>query len=55
LIAGSAFVPKPDVNVGVVHLVPRTQPVMNAPFAVVEKFMRNIFSFRQKYCIKGVQ
>jgi len=54
-IPGSAFLPKPEVNVGVVHLVPLEQPHIDLPFKMVEKVVRCIFSFRQKYCIRGVE
>jgi len=54
-IPGSAFLPPPDVDVGVVHLVPLESPVISLPFKLVEKVTRCIFSFRQKYCYKGVQ
>jgi len=54
IIKGSAFVPKPKVDVGVVHLVPLVNPVIDLPFDMVEKVVRCLFSFRQKYCIKGL-
>lgn len=54
-IPGNAFVPKPKVDVGVVHFVPRVEPRIGLPFEVVEKFMRNVFHFRQKFCRRGVE
>ncbi|KAG8243568.1 Dimethyladenosine transferase 1, mitochondrial [Homalodisca vitripennis] len=54
-IPGSAFLPKPDVNVGVVHLVPCENPIIDLPFELVEKVVRCVFSFRQKYCVRGVE
>uniref|UniRef100_A0A1B6KI00 rRNA adenine N(6)-methyltransferase n=1 Tax=Graphocephala atropunctata TaxID=36148 RepID=A0A1B6KI00_9HEMI len=54
-IPGSAFLPKPEVDVGVVHLVPREVPVIDLPFPLVEKVVRCVFSFRQKYCVRGVE
>ncbi|XP_075224438.1 mitochondrial transcription factor B1 [Lycorma delicatula] len=54
-IPGKAFVPKPDVDVGVVHLVPLHTPVIDLPFEIVEKVTRCIFHFRQKYLIRGVE
>lgn len=54
-IPGDAFVPKPDVDVGVVTLVPLKTPQTNLPFDHVEKVMRYIFSMRQKYVRRGVQ
>lgn len=53
-IPGKAFLPKPDVDVGVVTLVPLQMPLTTLPFEVVEKVMRHIFSMRQKYCRRGV-
>lgn len=54
IIPGKAFVPKPDVDVGVVTIVPLKVPLTTVPFAVVEKVVRHIFSMRQKYCRRGV-
>uniref|UniRef100_A0A0K8SDC9 rRNA adenine N(6)-methyltransferase n=1 Tax=Lygus hesperus TaxID=30085 RepID=A0A0K8SDC9_LYGHE len=53
-IPGKAFVPKPDVDVGVVHFVPLVTPMIDLPFDLVEKVARCLFSYRQKYCIKGI-
>ncbi|AWP16715.1 putative dimethyladenosine transferase 1 mitochondrial [Scophthalmus maximus] len=54
-IPGRAFVPKPEVDVGVVHFTPLVQPQIQQPFKLVEKVVRNIFQFRRKYCHKGVE
>ncbi|KAJ0178504.1 hypothetical protein K1T71_006327 [Dendrolimus kikuchii] len=54
-ISGAAFLPKPDVDVGVVTLTPLKQPIMKLPFKMVEKVVRQIFSMRQKYSIRGAQ
>ncbi|XP_038223386.1 mitochondrial dimethyladenosine transferase 1 [Zerene cesonia] len=54
-IPGDAFVPKPDVDVGVVTLTPLKRPLMKQPFKLVEKVVRQIFSMRQKYSIRGAQ
>lgn len=53
-IPGKAFVPKPDVDVGIVTLVPYQVPLTDLPFDLVEKVCRYIFSMRQKYCRRGV-
>lgn len=53
-IPGKAFVPKPEVDVGVVSFIPRVEPQIPLEFKMVEKVVRNIFQFRQKYCKKGV-
>lgn len=53
-IPGKAFVPKPDVDVSVVTLVPYQVPLTTLPFDLVEKVCRYIFSMRQKYCRRGV-
>lgn len=55
LFIGKAFVPKPDVDVGVVRLTPLKKPIINLPFNVIEKVIRCVFSYRQKYCIRGVE
>ncbi|XP_050352003.1 dimethyladenosine transferase 1, mitochondrial [Nymphalis io] len=54
-IPGAAFVPKPEVDVGVVTLTPMKQPIINLPFKLIEKVVRQIFSMRQKYSIRGAQ
>uniref|UniRef100_A0A1I7XHQ4 rRNA adenine N(6)-methyltransferase n=1 Tax=Heterorhabditis bacteriophora TaxID=37862 RepID=A0A1I7XHQ4_HETBA len=54
-IPGSCFVPRPDVDVGVVRFVPRVEPLINTSFEVVEKVCRQIFHYRQKYVIKGLK
>uniref|UniRef100_A0A1L8EBQ3 rRNA adenine N(6)-methyltransferase n=1 Tax=Haematobia irritans TaxID=7368 RepID=A0A1L8EBQ3_HAEIR len=52
-IPGKAFVPKPDVDVGVVKLIPLKYPKTDLPFGLVEKVVRHIFNMRQKYCRRG--
>lgn len=54
-IPGYAFLPKPDVDVGVVTLTPLKQPTIKLPFKMVEKVVRQIFSMRQKYSIRGAE
>lgn len=53
-IPGKAFVPKPDVDVGIVTLIPYQVPLTDLPFDLVEKVCRTIFSMRQKFCRRGV-
>jgi len=55
VIPGKAFVPKPDVDVGVVTILPLKQPLTTLPFDLVEKVVRHIFSMRQKYCRRGIE
>ncbi|KAJ8911427.1 hypothetical protein NQ315_005960 [Exocentrus adspersus] len=52
-IPGTAFVPKPDVDVAVVTLYPLKRPMVDLPFKMVEKLVRTIFNMRQKYAIRG--
>ncbi|KAF3701391.1 Dimethyladenosine transferase 1, mitochondrial [Channa argus] len=54
-IPGRAFVPKPEVDVGVVHFTPLVQPQIQHPFKLVEKVVRNIFQFRRKHCHRGIE
>jgi 16S rRNA A1518/A1519 N6-dimethyltransferase RsmA/KsgA/DIM1 with predicted DNA glycosylase/AP lyase activity len=54
-IPGRAFVPKPEVDVSVLRFTPLVQPKIPLPFKLVEKVVRNIFSFRQKYSIRGAE
>lgn len=52
-IPGKAFVPKPDVDVGVVTLYPLKYPLVKLPFKLVERVVTHIFNMRQKYCLRG--
>ena len=51
---GKAFVPAPDVDVAVVHFVPLRYPKINQPYSIVEKVVRHVFHYRQKYCRRGI-
>ncbi|KAM4772728.1 dimethyladenosine transferase 1, mitochondrial [Rhinophrynus dorsalis] len=53
-IPGRAFVPKPEVDVGIVHFTPLKQPQIEQPFKLVEKVVKSVFQFRRKYCHRGV-
>ncbi|XP_023420331.1 dimethyladenosine transferase 1, mitochondrial isoform X2 [Cavia porcellus] len=53
-IPGQAFVPKPQVDVGVVHFMPLIEPKIEQPFKLVEKVVQNAFQFRRKYCHRGL-
>ncbi|XP_005684990.2 PREDICTED: dimethyladenosine transferase 1, mitochondrial [Capra hircus] len=53
-IPGQAFVPKPEVDSGVVHFTPLPQPRIEQPFKLVEKVVQNAFQFRRKYCHRGL-
>lgn len=54
-IPGRAFVPKPDVDVGVVHFTPLAHPQIQQPFKLVERIVRNVFQFRRKHCRRGLE
>ncbi|XP_061103705.1 dimethyladenosine transferase 1, mitochondrial [Conger conger] len=54
-IPGRAFNPKPQVDVGVVHFTPLTEPQIQQPFKLVEKVVRNVFQFRRKRCYRGIE
>ncbi|XP_034964569.1 dimethyladenosine transferase 1, mitochondrial isoform X1 [Zootoca vivipara] len=54
-IPGRAFVPKPEVDVTVVHFTPLVQPKIEQPFKLVEKVVRTVFQFRRKYCHQSVR
>nr|KAF6363795.1 transcription factor B1, mitochondrial [Pipistrellus kuhlii] len=43
-----------EVDVGVVHFTPLTQPRIQQPFPLVEKVVQNVFQFRRKYCHRGL-
>ncbi|XP_012261479.2 dimethyladenosine transferase 1, mitochondrial [Athalia rosae] len=55
IIPGKAFVPKPDVDVGVVTFTPLIHPQTRHEFHLFEKITRQIFSFRQKYIIRCLE
>ncbi|EFN70777.1 Dimethyladenosine transferase 1, mitochondrial [Camponotus floridanus] len=55
IIPGSAFVPKPDVDVGVVSFTPLVKPRTQHDFKFFEKITRHVFSFRQKYSIRCIE
>lgn len=50
IIPGKAFIPPPDVDVGVVHLVPRKKPFIQLPWKLTTKVNRHLFHYRQKMC-----
>jgi len=47
-IPGQAFVPKPEVDVGVVTFTPLKRPYIDLPFSLVEKVVTTIFHGKQK-------
>ncbi|XP_023222666.1 dimethyladenosine transferase 1, mitochondrial-like [Centruroides sculpturatus] len=49
-ISGSAFLPAPEVDVGVVTFTPLKEPLIKCPFPLVEKVNRTLFHTRQKMC-----
>lgn len=53
-IPGRAFVPKPEVDVGVVHFTPLIQPKIDQPFKLIEKLVQSVFQLRRKYCYRGI-
>lgn len=55
IIPGKCFVPKPDVDVGVVSFTPLAKPRTQHDFKLFEKITRHLFSFRQKYSRKCIQ
>ncbi|ESO06925.1 hypothetical protein HELRODRAFT_110947 [Helobdella robusta] len=54
-ITGKAFVPSPDVDVGVVQFTPRITPQILTAFEYVEKLLRHVFHYRPKMCRKGIE
>ncbi|KXJ24347.1 Dimethyladenosine transferase 1, mitochondrial [Exaiptasia diaphana] len=49
ILPSSVFVPKPKVDAALVHLVPRVEPLISVPFAIVEQIVKAVFSMRRKY------
>ena len=54
-IPGRSFQPAPDVDVGVVTLIPRKRSLIQLPFDLVEKVVRHTFHFRRKMCKRGIE
>jgi dimethyladenosine transferase 1 len=48
-IPGAAFVPKPEVDVGVVTFTPLVKPYIDLPFPLVERVITTIFNGKQKF------
>ncbi|KAI1731115.1 ribosomal RNA adenine dimethylase domain-containing protein [Ditylenchus destructor] len=48
-LGGSSFVPRPEVDVGLVRFVPRTMPLIPAPFEVVSKVATHVFIYKNKH------
>lgn len=55
IIPGKAFVPAPEVDVGVIHMIPKVKPLIQQPFPLVEKVARHLFHYRQKYIRRGIE
>ena len=47
-LTGKAFVPAPDVDVGVVKFLPRVEPLIKLPFPLIEKVVRETFNTKNK-------
>ncbi|KAI6174892.1 RRNA adenine N(6)-methyltransferase [Aphelenchoides bicaudatus] len=54
IIPGQCFVPKVEVDVGVVKFVPREQSLIPTCFEIVEKVCRHAFHYRNKPFIKPI-
>lgn len=54
-IPASAFVPKPKVDAGVVHFLPRIKPMIPLPFKLVEKVCKHVFHHRNKKLLFGMK
>uniref|UniRef100_A0A0K0G0M2 rRNA adenine N(6)-methyltransferase n=1 Tax=Strongyloides venezuelensis TaxID=75913 RepID=A0A0K0G0M2_STRVS len=54
-IPGSCFVPPPEVDVAVIKLTPRIEPLIPCSFDLVEKVARHIFHYRRKHIIKCIK
>lgn len=55
VIPGTAFVPVPMIDVGVVHFVPLRTPMISQPFKIVEKVVGHVFHYRQKMIKHSIQ
>jgi len=48
LLNSEVFVPKPKIDAWLVNFTPRQQPIIQAPFNIVEQVVKAIFSKRRK-------
>lgn len=53
-IKGASFVPAPKVDVALVKFTPLIRPLIDLPFNYIEKFVRHLFHYRNKYIRKSV-
>ena len=53
-IPGAAFVPKPEVNVGVVTFTPLVKPYIDLPFPMVERIITTIFHGKRKHLVNNL-
>ncbi|CAH8536304.1 unnamed protein product [Heterobilharzia americana] len=54
-IPGTAFLPPPKVDAGVVRLTPLQQPLIPVPYPYVDKLVRQTFRFRQKQIVRCLE
>jgi dimethyladenosine transferase 1 len=54
-LTGSAFVPPPKVDVGVVTFEPLRKPLISQPFKLVENVAKHLFHHKQKMVRKNVE
>ncbi|KAF2357755.1 Ribosomal RNA adenine dimethylase [Trinorchestia longiramus] len=54
-IPGHCFVPQPKVNSSIIKFTPRIKPLIDMEFHLFEKFIRVMFSMRQKQCKTPIQ
>ncbi|XP_060023194.1 mitochondrial dimethyladenosine transferase 1-like [Lagenorhynchus albirostris] len=52
-VPGQAFIPKPEMDSGVVHFTPLTRLRIEQPFRLVERVVQNAFQFRRKCRHRG--
>ncbi|CAH8849326.1 unnamed protein product [Trichobilharzia szidati] len=54
-IPGTAFLPVPKVDAGIVRLTPLQQPLIPIPYPYVNKLVRQAFHFRQKQIVRCLE
>lgn len=53
-VPGSAFVPKPDVDVGIVKIIPLKKPFIDLPFPFIEKVVTTSMAMKNKKILHNV-
>ncbi|OAF71891.1 hypothetical protein A3Q56_00329 [Intoshia linei] len=54
-IPNSVFVPRPKVDAGTVHFIPRKKPLINHPFPLINKIITHLFNHKSKHILFNIR